>query len=77
MSRSAKISHVFTNIPMKTEKATSPCRYSFFIGLKYVLRKSGNENSCKNERLSEKKNFKRAKGLSKNQNLRNITGRTK
>ncbi len=64
-----------TKIPMAIENRTRPGRYSFLRGLKNVLRRSGSEKSCKKEALSETKNLKSAIGLSRNQNLKNTTGR--
>jgi hypothetical protein len=64
-----------TKIPIAIENLTRPGRYSFLRGLKNVFNSSGSEKSCKKELLNEAKNLNSAIGLSKNQNLRNITGR--
>lgn len=64
----------FINIPMPMENPTSPCRYSFFHGRKYVLIKSGRENNSKKALLSEPKKAKRSAGASQNQNFKKIKG---
>lgn len=45
ISKSTIIRTVLTAIPIPIEKPTNPSRYSFFKGLKNVLRKSGRENN--------------------------------
>jgi hypothetical protein len=43
--RSAMIKNVLTNMPIPLENPTNPGRYSFFNGLKNVLRNRGSANS--------------------------------
>ena len=43
--RLAKITHALINIPMPIENPINPSLYSFFQGLKNVLRRSGIEKS--------------------------------
>jgi len=44
-SKSTTIKTDFTAIPMTIENPTKPSLYSFFMGLKNVLTKSGRENN--------------------------------
>ena len=67
----------FINIPIPIENPTSPFRYSFFQGLKYVFNKRGKENNCKNALLKEAKKETSHLGASKNQNFRKTKGSLK
>jgi hypothetical protein len=61
-------------IPTALEKPMSPSLYSFFNGLKNVLRKSVNENASLKAPLSERKKPIISAGASQNQNFRNKNG---
>jgi hypothetical protein len=50
---SKRIIQDLTNIPMPIENQTNPSRYSFFMGLKNVLRSNGSENCCRNALFKE------------------------
>ena len=73
-AKSAKITNVFINIPIAIEKPTNPWRYSFFQGLKYVLRRSGSEKSSKKALFNELKNVIKIAGASINQNFKKTRG---
>lgn len=70
----ARITHVFTNIPIPIEKPTNPSRYSFFHGRKNVLRSSVVENNWKKDLLSDAKNASMPTGALMYQNLSNKNG---
>lgn len=59
------------------ENPTRPSLYSFFHGLKKVLTSSGRENNFNRLLFNELKNKNKEKGASKNQNLRNVNGRSR
>lgn len=61
----------FTKIPRIIENPTRPARYSFFIGLKNVLRRREREKSCMKYSLKARQIFKKEKEASLYQKTKN------
>ncbi len=72
--KSARITNVLINIPIPIEKPTSPSRYSFFHGRKYVFMSKRSENALKKALFKDLKKERRPIGASKNQNLKKRIG---